>query len=266
MCTWQAGTMFLGSYLQMTDQRRRANEQAVAQDRMLMQEKEQAEINANLKARQAEQTAEAYARKQKELNDRLKLTQGANAASAGASGVSSTTGSAWDLAETGEEQFKQASKDLLYNQRNDMFGLALDEYNLRKSAENIQNAREYQRRMYRRNMRYENLSSLLSTAMSIKGYRAKHKKLDSVGDSIYNPFMDNRAAKGYNDMFGPNINQNYSVWSERLPSLANPFSVNSSKGSLQGFNRKFGYPAPNGSFGMDGIYGYKGLKGKRVKL
>lgn len=263
MCTWQAGAMFLGSYLQMSEQRKRANEQAVAQDRMLKQEQEEAEMNAKLKSKQAEQMAEAYARKQKELNDRLRLTQGANAASAGASGVSSTTGSAWDLAEASDEQFRRASKDLLSNQRNDIFGLSLDEYNLRKSAENLQKTREQQKRAYRRNMRYENFNSMLSTAMSIKGYRAKHKKLDSVatgGDSIYNPFMDNRAAKGYNEMFGPNINQNYSLWSERLPSLGNPWSVTSGKGSLQGFNRQFGYASPNGSFGING------LRGKRVKL
>lgn len=263
MCTWQAGAMLVSSYLQMSDQRRRANEQAVAQDRQLKHEQEQAEMNAKLQAKKSEQLAEAYARKQKEINERMKLTQGANAASAGASGVSSTTGSAWDLAEASEEQYRQASKDLLQNQRNDIFGMNLEEYNLRKSAENIQNIRDLQRKQYRRNMRWENFSSMLSTAASIKGYRARHKVMEPAtsGDSIYNPFMDNRSIKGVY-----NTGRDYSVWSERLPSLANPLSVTTSKGSLQGFNRQFGYPSPNGSFGMDGIYGYKGLKGKRVKL
>lgn len=179
MCTVAAGAMVLGSYMQMSAQRKAANAQMVAQDRQMKAEQEQNALNAKLKARQAEQTAEAYARKQKEMNDRFKLIQGANAANAGASGVSSTTGSAWDVAEAANEQYVRNSRDILENQRNDIFGMEMEEFNLRKNANHIKRARQFNKQQYKSRMRSENIQSMLSLASSIGGMR--HKKVNNRG-------------------------------------------------------------------------------------
>lgn len=254
MCTWQAGLVGLGGWLNLSAERRQANAARVAEDRALMHQQQEYELNAAIKAKQAEQKAEAYAREQKLLNDRYKMTKGANAASAGASGISGATGSAFDLAEASEEQFKQASRDLLYNQRNDMFGLSMEEYNLRKSAENVQGARDYQKRAYRRTMKYGNIHSMLGLAKSVYNVNKQYKQMptDSGDSGIYNPFASNMPAKGYNSRYSPNFGTQglYIQPTTRLPA--------------KGFNKTFGYPSVGGHAAF-GMHGDQWLHGKLVR-
>ncbi len=258
MCTWQAGLVGLGGWLNLSAERRQANAARVAEDRALMHQQQEYELNAAIKAKQAEQKAEAFAREQKLLNDRYKMMKGANAASAGASGISGATGSAFDLAEASEEQFKQASRDLLYNQRNDMFGLSMEEYNLRKSAENVQGARDYQKRAYRRSMKYGNIRSMLGLAKSVYNVNKQYKKVPSEENSglDFNPFTGDGLSRWDAQQAPRGV----------VPPTSYPSSYNfSTKLPSRGFNEMLGYPTVDGSYGINGLYGYRGLKGKRVR-
>lgn len=212
MCTVEAGLLGVGSYLQMSADRRRQNAQRVAEDRQLKLQEEENLMNAKLKQQQAEQLAQNYAKKEKQMKDKYKLLQASNIANSGASGISSTTGSAWDLAEASREQFVRNNYDLLSNQRNDMFGLSVEEYNLRNRANHIGNIRNYRRKAYQRSVYEGGLQSLLSLSTAVGGNLAKYKKVPqkrgmSFGvQNHYNAFASSSLMR---DQFGFNDYANY---------------------------------------------------------
>lgn len=184
MCTLMAGLMGASTLLQAKAQQ----EQISAQVAQANAQAQQAEINAKMQSRQSELIADQYADKQRQLNAKMKLTQGANIASAGASGVSSTTGSAFDVANANYGAYLDDSRNLLDAQRNDVYGSHVEEYNYKQSAENSR--REAQNASS--NGRLAVLGTILGGATSIYGNMQKYKTVNStktqLTPTIYNKF------------------------------------------------------------------------------
>lgn len=84
-------------------------------------------------SRQREQQAEAYAQKQSQLNDRMRLARGQALAAAGSSGLTDS-GSVADILSSSEDAYKKDSMNLLQNQRNDAWSTYVNEVNYRNQA------------------------------------------------------------------------------------------------------------------------------------
>lgn len=82
---------------------------------------EAAEQNAKLQNRQGELIAEQYGQKQRELDNRRRLVQGAQRASAGASGIAAGSGSALDMYMATMDAWREDSVNLLENQRETIY-------------------------------------------------------------------------------------------------------------------------------------------------
>lgn len=92
------------------------------------------EQNARIQARQNEQVADRYADEQGKLDAKHKLFRAAAVAEAGASGLSGMSGSVLDIMGAGREAYKDDSLSLLANQRNDVYGGQLQEFNFKESS------------------------------------------------------------------------------------------------------------------------------------
>ena len=167
------------------------------QQRMYEAQAQTAQQNAAIVSRQREQQAEAYAQKQKQLNDKFRLARGQARAEAGASGLTAD-GSVADILSSSEDAYKQDSINLLQNQRNDSWNSYVNEVN------------------------YRNQANAYNTAAS-NARKQGHQKMFAtlIGDAanIYSKGMD----KGW---FGNNTS-----WTDANSSLGLPTSS-----SIQGYN------------------------------
>ena len=96
---------------------------------------EAAEQNAKLQNRQGELIAEQYGQKQRELDNRRRLVQGAQRAEAGASGIAGGMGTAMDMQVATTNAWQEDSENLLGNQREAVYNNYIKEVNYRNQAE-----------------------------------------------------------------------------------------------------------------------------------
>lgn len=119
--------------VQVASQLMGQRQQYKQQQRMYEAQAQTAQQNAAIISKQREQQAEAYAQKQKQLNDRFRLARGQARAEAGASGLTAD-GSVADILSSSEDAYKQDSINLLQNQRNDSWNSYVNEVNYRNQA------------------------------------------------------------------------------------------------------------------------------------
>lgn len=119
--------------VQVASQLMGRRQQYKQQQRMYEAQAQTAQQNAAIISKQREQQAEAYAQKQKQLNDRFRLARGQARAEAGASGLTAD-GSVADILSSSEDAYKQDSVNLLQNQRNDSWNSYVNEVNYRNQA------------------------------------------------------------------------------------------------------------------------------------
>ena len=91
--------------------------------------------NAKLQNRQGELIAEQYGQKQRELDNRRRLVQGAQRAEAGASGIAGGMGTAMDTQVATTNAWQEDSENLLGNQREAVYNNYIKEVNYRNQAE-----------------------------------------------------------------------------------------------------------------------------------
>lgn len=119
--------------LQMVSNINSTRQQYKQQEAMYKAQAQTAQQNAAIVSKQREQQAEAYAQKQKQLNDRYRLAGGQARAAAGASGLTAD-GSIADILSSSEDAYMQDSLNLLQNQRNDSWNAYVNEVNYRNQA------------------------------------------------------------------------------------------------------------------------------------
>lgn len=105
-----------------------------------------AEQQAKVEARKQEQIADNYANEAEQLRDRHRLQRAAVRASAGAAGIDSTTGSAFDIQSSGQEAYWEDQATLLGNQRNDNYNSRVTQSNYMRNSESLMNSAENRRR------------------------------------------------------------------------------------------------------------------------
>lgn len=184
--------------VQMATQLMGQRQQYKQQQRMYEAQAQTAQQNAAIISKQREQQAEAYAQKQKQLNDRFRLARGQARAEAGASGLTAD-GSVADILSSSEDAYKQDSVNLLQNQRNDSWNSYVNEVNYRNQA-NAYNAAASNARK--------------------QGYQKMFATLAGGAANIYSKGMD----KGW---FG----SGKTSWADANSSLGLPTSS-----SIQGYN------------------------------
>jgi hypothetical protein len=117
MCSLTLALTGLTTGLSMASQYQQSRAQAAAYNAQA----EAAEQNARIQERQGELIAEQHAQKQRELDNRRRLVQGAQRASAGASGIAAGSGSALDMYMATMDAWREDSVNLLENQRETIY-------------------------------------------------------------------------------------------------------------------------------------------------
>lgn len=152
-------------------------QQADAQSAVYSAQAQAAEQNAKIANRQQESIADAYAAKQSELRQRQRVAAGQQAAAFGARGLEAGSGSALDLLAGTYEGYQKDTRNLLTNQRNDVWGKAVEETNYlnqasqsRAAASNAKTAGNWGA-----------LTTLVSGAATTSAYMDKYKKAKTPG-------------------------------------------------------------------------------------
>lgn len=127
------GTLGILMGLQTVMQLSGQHQQAKQQEQAYKAQAQAAQQNAAIMSRQREQQAEAYAQKQSQLNDRMRLARGQALAAAGSSGLTDS-GSVSDILSSSEDAYRKDSMNLLQNQRNDSWSTYVNEVNYRNQA------------------------------------------------------------------------------------------------------------------------------------
>ena len=104
-----------------------------AQQRAYEAQEQAARQNAAIVEAQRSQQADAYAQKQAQLNDRMRLVRGQAAAAAGASGFTAE-GSVNDILDSSYDAYKKDSLNLLTQQRNDSWSQYVNQVNYLNQA------------------------------------------------------------------------------------------------------------------------------------
>lgn len=120
--------------------------------------------NAAIAARQREQQADAYAQKQSQLNDRMRLVRGQAAAAAGAGGFTAD-GSINDILDSSYDAYKQDSMNLLSQQRSDSWSQYVNQVNYINQA----NAYDTAARNVRKQGHQKIFGTLLGSAATAYG-------------------------------------------------------------------------------------------------
>ena len=163
-------------------------QQAQAQSAYYNAQAQQADQNAKIAERQQESVADAYASKQRELQQRVRVAAGQQAATYGARGLEGGAGSALDVLAGTYEGYQQDTRNLLSNQRNDMWGKQVEETNYlnqasqnRAAADNASAAGNWGA-----------LTTLVSGAATTSAYLDKWKKPNTLsvkGTGSYGGWM-----------------------------------------------------------------------------
>ena len=104
-----------------------------AQQRAYEAQAQTARQNAAIADAQRSQQADAYAQKQAQLNDRMRLVRGQAAAAAGAGGFTAE-GSVNDILDSSYDAYKKDSMNLLSQQRNDSWSQYVNQVNYLNQA------------------------------------------------------------------------------------------------------------------------------------
>ena len=99
-----------------------------SQQRAYEAQADNARQNAAIQQKKRELQADAYAQKQSQLNDRMKLVRGQAAAAAGAGGFT-MDGSVNDILDSSYDKYKKDSLNLLSQQRNDSWSNYVNQVN-----------------------------------------------------------------------------------------------------------------------------------------
>ena len=147
-------------------------QQANAQAAYYNAQAQQADQNAKIANRQQESVADAYASKQRELRQRAQVAAGQQAATYGARGLEGGAGSALDVLAGTYEGYQQDTRNLLTNQRNDVWGKQVDETNYQNQASQARSAADNASTMGT----WGAMSTLVSGAATTSAYLDKWKK------------------------------------------------------------------------------------------
>ena len=135
-----------------------------AQQRAYEAQEQAARQNAAIVEAQRSQQADAYAQKQAQLNDRMKLVRGQAAAAAGAGGFTAE-GSVNDILDSSYDAYKKDSMNLLSQQRNDSWSQYVNQVNYLNQA----NAYETAARNVRKQGHQKIFGTLLGAAATAYG-------------------------------------------------------------------------------------------------
>ena len=125
------GPILLGA--QMVSQIAGIRNEYKSQQRAYEAQEQAARQNAAIADAQRSQQADAYAQKQAQLNDRMRLVRGQAAAAAGASGFTAE-GSVNDILDSSYDAYKKDSMNLLSQQRNDSWSQYVNQVNYLNQA------------------------------------------------------------------------------------------------------------------------------------
>ena len=125
------GPILLGA--QMVSQIAGIRNEYKSQQRAYEAQEQAARQNAAIAEAQRSQQADAYAQKQAQLNDRMRLVRGQAAAAAGAGGFTAE-GSVNDILESSYDAYQKDSMNLLSQQRNDSWSQYVNQVNYLNQA------------------------------------------------------------------------------------------------------------------------------------
>ena len=125
------GPILLGA--QMASQIAGIRNEYKSQQRAYEAQEQAARQNAAIVEAQRSQQADAYAQKQAQLNDRMRLVRGQAAAAAGAGGFTAE-GSVNDILDSSYDAYKKDSLNLLTQQRNDSWSQYVNQVNYLNQA------------------------------------------------------------------------------------------------------------------------------------
>lgn len=123
------------------------------------------EQNAKIEAKKQEQIADNYADQAKQINARMRLTRGTQAASSGASGIDMSKGSGLDILSGTYENYNSDKISLLNNQRTDNYNSRVVQSNYINSA----NANRTAASNVRSQAKAAQFGTILGTATSMYG-------------------------------------------------------------------------------------------------
>ena len=135
-----------------------------AQQRAYEAQARTARQNAAIAEAQRNQQADAYAQKQSQLNDRMRLVRGQAAAAAGAGGFTAE-GSLNDIMESSYDAYQKDSMNLLSQQRNDSWSQYVNQVNYLNQASAYDTAARNARKQGHQKI----FSTLLGTAAMAYG-------------------------------------------------------------------------------------------------
>ena len=156
------GPILLG--LQMVSNIASTRQEYKSQQRAYEAQAQAARQNAAIAERQRSQQADAYAQKQAQLNDRMKLVRGQAAAAAGAGGFTAE-GSVNDILDSSYDAYQKDSLNLLSQQRNDSWSQYVNQVNYLNQA----NAYDTAARNVRKQGHQKIFSTLLGAAATAYG-------------------------------------------------------------------------------------------------
>ena len=156
------GPILLG--LQMVSNIASTRQEYKSQQRAYEAQAQAARQNAAIVEAQRSQQADAYAQKQAQLNDRMRLARGQAAAAAGAGGFTAE-GSVNDILESSYDAYQKDSLNLLSQQRNDSWSQYVNQVNYLNQA----NAYDTAARNVRKQGHQKIFSTLLGAAATAYG-------------------------------------------------------------------------------------------------
>ncbi|MEA4834960.1 MAG: hypothetical protein VB133_07495 [Anaeromusa sp.] len=147
-------------------------QQADAQAAVYNAQAQQADQNAKIANRQQESVADAYAEKQNDLRQRMRVAAGQQAATYGARSLEGGAGSALDVLAGTYEGYQRDTRNLLSNQRNDVWGKQVEETNYTNQANQYRASADNASTAGNMGM----LTTLVSGAATTSAYMDKWKK------------------------------------------------------------------------------------------
>lgn len=156
------GPILLGA--QMVSNIAGTRQEYKAQQRAYEAQARTARQNAAIAEAQRNQQADAYAQKQAQLNDRMRLVRGQAAAAAGAGGFTAE-GSVNDILESSYDAYQKDSMNLLSQQRNDSWSQYVNQVNYLNQASAYDTAARNARKQGHQKI----FSTLLGTAAMAYG-------------------------------------------------------------------------------------------------
>lgn len=150
------------------------------------------EQNAKVEGKKQEQIADNYADKAKQINARMRIARGAQAAAAGAGGVDMSSGSSLDILSGTYENYNADKMSLLSNQRNDNFNSRVTESNFINSA----SANRTAGKNVRAQAKASQFATILGTATSMYGLSKDWAKTKTTASAFnYTPTWGEKTAQ-----------------------------------------------------------------------